>query len=106
MRALQAAAVCGKPVYVFRELMHYLAAEHVAAPGYSTMQDIVGRALVQEQRRLAGIVDSLSAAVLMTDLPPVRLQGLINARLCLDLSRCLTFLPSTRKITISAMLVA
>ena len=57
-RALQAAAVCGKPIYVFQELMHYLAQELVAAPGYSTMQDIVGRALVQEQRRLASIVDN------------------------------------------------
>jgi hypothetical protein len=57
-RALQAAAVSGKPIYVFRELMHYLAQEQVATPGYSTMQDIVGRALVQEQRRFAGIVDN------------------------------------------------
>jgi TnpA family transposase len=57
-RARQAASVCGKPVYVFRELMHCLADQRIAASGYSTMQDIVGGALAYEQRRLAGIVDS------------------------------------------------
>jgi hypothetical protein len=49
------ATVCGKPVYVFRELMHSLSEQRIVAPGYSTMQDIVGGALTYEQRRLAGI---------------------------------------------------
>jgi hypothetical protein len=56
-RARQAAAVCGKPIYVFRELMHFLAEQRVVAPGYSVMQNIVGGALAYEQRRLAGILD-------------------------------------------------
>jgi len=56
-RARQAATVCGKPIYVFRELMHYLAEQRVVAPGYSAMQDIVGGALAHEQRRLAGIAE-------------------------------------------------
>ena len=56
-RARQAAMVCGKPIYVFRELMHYLAEQRIVAPGYSTMQDIVGGALAYEQRRLAAIVE-------------------------------------------------
>ena len=56
-RARQAATVCGKPGYIFRELMHYLAEQRVVAPGYSAMQDIVGGALAYEQRRLAGIAD-------------------------------------------------
>ena len=55
-RAQQAATVCGKPVYVFRELIHYLATKRIVAPGYSTMRDIVGAALAYEQRRLAAIV--------------------------------------------------
>ena len=54
--ARQAAAVCGKPVYVFRELMRYLAEQRVVAPGYSTMQDIIGGALADEQRRLESVV--------------------------------------------------
>jgi Tn3 transposase DDE domain/Domain of unknown function (DUF4158) len=56
-RAHQVARICGKPIYVFRELMHYLAEQRVVAPGYSAMQDIVGGALASEQRRLAGIAD-------------------------------------------------
>ena len=56
VRARQSAAVCGKPVYVFRELMHYLASKRIVALGYSTMQDMVGAALAYEQRRLAAIV--------------------------------------------------
>ena len=55
-RARQSAAVCSKPVYVFRELMHFLAEQRVVAPGYSTMQDMVGGALAYEQRRLAAVV--------------------------------------------------
>jgi TnpA family transposase len=54
-KAQQVATVCGKPLYVFRELMHSLSEQRIVAPGYSTMQDIVGGALTYEQRRLAGI---------------------------------------------------
>jgi hypothetical protein len=56
-RARQAATVCGKPVYVFRELMRYLADQRIVVPGYSTMQDIIGSALEYEQRRLAAIAN-------------------------------------------------
>ena len=41
-RAGQAAAVCGKPIYVFREVMHFVTEQRIVAPGYSTMQDMVG----------------------------------------------------------------
>jgi len=44
--------VGGKPVYVFRELMNYLAEQRLVAPGYSFIQDMVGRALTYEQNRL------------------------------------------------------
>ena len=54
-RARQAATVCSKPIYVFRELMHFLAEQRIVTPGYSTMQDIIGGALAHEQRRLADI---------------------------------------------------
>src|ERR1019366_10744257 len=54
-RARHAAAVCGRPIYVFRELMHELARQRIVAPAYSTMQDMVGAALTYEQRRLAAI---------------------------------------------------
>jgi Domain of unknown function (DUF4158) len=51
----QAAMVCGKPVYIFRELMNYLADQRIVAPGYSSMQDTVSRALTYEQNRLITI---------------------------------------------------
>ena len=35
--------ICAKPIYVFRELIHYLADQRMVAPGYSIMQDTVGR---------------------------------------------------------------
>jgi TnpA family transposase len=57
-KARQAAIICAKPIYVFRELIHYLANQRIVAPGYSTMQDTVGRALVHEERRLASVVQS------------------------------------------------
>ena len=52
VKARQAAMVCGKPVYVFRELMNYLAEQRLVAPEYSFIQDMVGRALTYEQNRL------------------------------------------------------
>src|SRR5919109_2891822 len=51
-RAQQAARVDSKPVYIFRELTHYLAAQRLVSPAYSVMQDIVGKALSAEQNRL------------------------------------------------------
>ena len=43
-KARQVATVCGKPVYVFREPMHFLSEQRIVAPGYSAMQDIAGGA--------------------------------------------------------------
>ena len=40
-KARQAAMVSAKPVFVFRELMHYLKDQRIVAPGYSSMQDTV-----------------------------------------------------------------
>ncbi|MDQ1327606.1 MAG: hypothetical protein QG641_889, partial [Candidatus Poribacteria bacterium] len=55
-KAQQAAMVCSKPIYVFREIMHYLLAEHIAIPVYSFLQDTIGKALKDEQNRLISIV--------------------------------------------------
>ena len=55
-KARQAARVCGQPIYIFRALMHYLEEQRIVAPGYSFMQDTVGRALTYEQHRLTALV--------------------------------------------------
>ena len=57
-KARQAAMVSAKPIYVFRELMHYMAEHRIVAPGYSFMQDTVGQALTYEQERLTTIVSN------------------------------------------------
>jgi len=55
-KASQAAKVSSKPIYVFRELMHYLEDQRLVMPGYSSMQDTIGQALTHEQERLATIL--------------------------------------------------
>jgi hypothetical protein len=55
-KARQAATVSAKPIYIFRELMHYMAEQRIVAPGYTLMQDTVGQALDHEQERLTTIV--------------------------------------------------
>ncbi|NJR55398.1 MAG: Tn3 family transposase [Acaryochloris sp. CRU_2_0] len=51
-KAQQAVRVDSRPLYVFRELMQYLARQCIVSPAYSVMQDIVGKALTSEQNRL------------------------------------------------------
>lgn len=55
-KAKQLAAVCAKPFYVFKELVNFLEYEKIMLPGYSSLQDIVGKALVNEQNRLENLV--------------------------------------------------
>jgi TnpA family transposase len=55
-KALQSARVDSKPIYIFRELMQYLAAQRLVSPAYSVMQDTVGKALTDEQHRLTTIL--------------------------------------------------
>lgn len=56
MKAQQAARVCGKPIYVFRELVHHLEEQRLVAPGYSVMQTVVGQSITYEQNRLSTVV--------------------------------------------------
>ena len=55
-KARQAATVSVQPLYIFRELMHYMAEQRIVAPGYTLLQDTVGQALTQEQERLTAIL--------------------------------------------------
>lgn len=72
-KAQQAARVCAKPVYIFRELWHVLTTQHLVAPGYTVLQELIGQALTAEQQRLSTVVRS--------QLQPVDIaafQGLLN----------------------------
>ena len=55
-KACRAAKVSSQPIYVFRDLMHYLEDQRLVMPGYTSMQDLIGQALSQEQERLATIL--------------------------------------------------
>jgi len=63
-RAGQAARISSKPVYVFREVLHYLSDHRLVSPGYTVLQQhIVGKALTAEAHRLATILQTqLSSA--------------------------------------------
>ena len=55
-KAQQAARVCAKPVYIFRELWHYLTTQRLVAPGYTVLQELIGQTLTAEQQRLSTVV--------------------------------------------------
>ena len=57
-KACKAVAVCGKPIFIFREIMHYLYEQLIVVPGYSFMQETVGKAITYEQSRLITIMQS------------------------------------------------
>jgi hypothetical protein len=56
-RAQHAARISGKPIYILRDLIQYLAEQRIVAPSYTVLQDIVGRALAAEQARLIRIAE-------------------------------------------------
>lgn len=52
VKAQQAARVCVKPIYVFRELLHHLQEQRIVLPSYRFMQETISKALLDEQHRL------------------------------------------------------
>src|SRR5258708_28516153 len=60
LRAQQAARISSKPIYVLRELLHYLTEQRLVKPGYTLLQEeLVGKALTAEVRRLATMLHTL-----------------------------------------------
>jgi TnpA family transposase len=56
VKAKQAAKISTKPLYIFRELMEYLNRRRWVTPAYTSLQDIVGRALNFENGRLTRVL--------------------------------------------------
>ncbi len=56
VKAHDAAMVSGNPVYVFRQILQYLSEQRFVSPAYSSLQNIVGKALTDEQNRIADIL--------------------------------------------------
>jgi hypothetical protein len=73
-----------QPIYIFREAFHYLETHRIVAPGYTFMQDMVGRVVTGERKRitqrlgqaLTPAVDELLQALLQPDEGPYRLAVL------------------------------
>jgi len=63
LRAQQAARISSKPIYVLREVLHYLIEQRLVSPGYSFLQeDIVSKALIAEQTRLTAVLQAALTA--------------------------------------------
>ena len=60
LRAQQAARISSKPIYILRELLHYLTEHRLVKPGYTLLQEeLVGKALTAEAQRLATMLHTL-----------------------------------------------
>ncbi len=58
LKAQQVAQISSRPVYIFRELMAYLSRQHLIAPAYTVLQDMIGDVLQREKERLIVIAQS------------------------------------------------
>ncbi|MBD2823336.1 DUF4158 domain-containing protein, partial [Xenorhabdus sp. 42] len=55
-QARRAAAISGKPIFIFRELINYLTTKRIIIPGYSFIQEVIGNAITYEQNRLIRVI--------------------------------------------------
>jgi len=55
-KAREAATVSGKPVYVFRQISYFLSERRIVSPAYSSLQDMIGKVLTDEQNRMSEIL--------------------------------------------------
>lgn len=61
--ARNSAKISSKPIFIFREFIHFLEVHRIILPGYSFLQDIVSQSLIAEARRLKVILQNkLTAA--------------------------------------------
>ena len=60
--------VSSQPVYIFRELMQFLEQQRLILPGYSVIQETIGRAITYEQNRLSAVGRSSLTKEMITQL--------------------------------------
>jgi len=60
-RAMSAARISTRPVFVLRELVDSMRLNRIVLPGYTYLQDVVRRALAFERHRLSGALIQLIA---------------------------------------------
>jgi hypothetical protein len=63
-KAQRIARLSAQPIYILRETLRYLTNQRTVAPGYAYLQDMVGRVVSGERRRITQLLDqSLTPAV-------------------------------------------
>ncbi len=56
--AQNSAKISSKPIFIFREIIHFLEANRIILPAYSFLQDIVSQSLIAEAQRLKTILQN------------------------------------------------
>lgn len=56
-KAERIAMLSTQPVYIMREILHYMTTNRIVALSYSSLQDIVGRAVSGERTRITGLLN-------------------------------------------------
>jgi TnpA family transposase len=56
-KALHIARLSTQPVFILREVLQYLTNQRIVAPGYTYLQDMVGRVVAAERRRIVRLLD-------------------------------------------------
>jgi hypothetical protein len=61
-RAVRTVRISGRPLYIMRDIVDFLRRERAVLPGYTTLQDIVRRALTIERQRLGRVLEQTISA--------------------------------------------
>jgi hypothetical protein len=63
-KAKRVAQLSTQPIFILREMLQYLAHQRVVAPGYTYLQDLIGRTVTGERRRITQLLkDALTPPV-------------------------------------------
>lgn len=73
-KALRITMLSTQPVFILRELLHYMTSQRVVAPVYSTLQDMVGRAVNHERSRVLTLLAETASTMVLE-----QLDDLLNA---------------------------
>jgi TnpA family transposase len=73
-KAARIATISSQPIYILRELFQYLATQRWVAPGYTSLQDIVSRAVTGERKRITAILQKMLPNVIK-----LRLNEMLDA---------------------------
>ncbi len=56
-KAERSARLSAQPLFLLREVLQHLTSQHLVAPPYTVLQDLVGRVVTQERNRITGLLE-------------------------------------------------